>query len=114
MLRWLYTHLIFWPFFTLYLHGPRLAGYGFWAGKPAVDICSTITGAPSHLWVQNQDACMALLYREAEAILISLTVVLWFYFLINLWLFLQALLYLRLQIMCGMHARAQAAQLSGA
>ena len=57
---------------------------------------------------------MALLYREAEAILISLTVVLWFYFLINLWLFLQALLYLRLQIMCGMHARAQAAQLSGA
>ena len=102
MLRWLYTHLILWPFFALYLHGPRLAGYGFWAGRPAVDICSTITGVPSHLWVQNQDACMALLYREAEAVLISLTVVLWFYFLISMCLFLQGVLYFRLRVMCGM------------
>lgn len=102
MLQWLYTHMILLPFFALYMHGPRLAGYGFWAGKPPVDCCATITGVPSHLWVQNYDACMALLHRESEAILISFGVAIWFYFLINMWLFLQALLYFRLKRLCGM------------
>lgn len=103
MLRWLYQHLIFWPFFTLYLHGPRLAGYGFWAGKPAVDCCSAMTGVPSYLWLQNQDACMELLYKEAESVLITTGVVIWFYFLISLWLLLHGLLHLHLKRLCGVH-----------
>ena len=45
---------------------------------------------------------MALLYRESETVLISIGVGIWFYFLINMWLFLQALLYFRLKRLCGM------------
>lgn len=45
---------------------------------------------------------MELLYREAESVLISIGVVIWFYFLLSLWLFLQSLLHLRRSRLCGL------------
>jgi hypothetical protein len=53
---------------TMYLYGPaaQVAGIdlGFWQGRSAVDICSTMTGAPSDLWWAHPAACHHLIAQR--------------------------------------------------
>lgn len=77
---WAYDRFIFLPFFTLYLHGPRLAGYGFWGGRSPAEICSTITTLPQQIFLLDPELCNGIMRRETESIVLSCMVVLYFYY----------------------------------
>lgn len=48
----------------IFLNGPLLKGYGFWAGLPVQDICGTLSGMGSSHWernVENKKDCDQLI-----------------------------------------------------
>jgi hypothetical protein len=50
---------------TLYLHGPAIPvghlNVGFWQGRDIVDVCSTLTGVRSLLWVEQPTVCLDII-----------------------------------------------------
>ena len=77
-LRWLD------PLAKLYFGGPRLNGYGFWAGADAHDICAALTSVPSYHWHTHHAACAELMWRQYSAFRVGALFVggigvVWFY-----------------------------------
>jgi hypothetical protein len=54
----MYHHFFLRMVAKLYIHGPRLGGYGFWASKPAFAICAELHQNPSGeaFWTTNEAA----------------------------------------------------------
>lgn len=79
MLRWAFDRLLFAPFLALYVHGPALAGVGFWSGRDQADICATITTLPRHVFTADPMLCETIIHREARALLVTVSVCLYFW-----------------------------------
>jgi hypothetical protein len=56
---------------TLYFYGPALAGYGFWEGRSAVDICAADAAMPSSFFVEHPDVCAERLRLKVYAFYIG-------------------------------------------
>lgn len=91
LLVWLYRHAIFAPFLALYVHGPRLAGFGFWSGRNSADICSHITSLPGHVFAADPALCDAVIRREAHSLIVTCGCVAYFYSLLCLYMCLQTI-----------------------
>lgn len=59
------------PLLTLYLHGPRLGGYGWYQGMAYSAICAEITNVPEEHWKENSATCIALIGRRFEGFLVA-------------------------------------------
>ena len=89
VLAWLYRHMIFAPFLALYVHGPRLAGYGFWSGRDQADICAAITTLPGHVFSADPLLCEEVIRREAHSLIVTCGCVAYFYSVLCLLLCVQ-------------------------
>lgn len=74
-IQYLVTALFYFPFLQLYLNGPSIGGYGFWAGREPEDICSEITHIPSDHWQMHQDVCLKYIFLRFESFLMIITLV---------------------------------------
>ena len=64
------------PLHYLYLRGPALAGWGFWAGKRSADICADITHVPAHTWDTSMaPECAELVNRKFESFYVAVLMV---------------------------------------
>lgn len=73
------TLFILEPLAILYLHGPAMYGYGFWAGKEFPEICSALTGVSSGFWASHPDECTNLIRKRFDSFVIILFVSLYAY-----------------------------------
>lgn len=71
---------LFWktPLRILYLHGPSLAGYGFWANKQSADICSEITSVSATHWQLQPEMCSVLIDDHFESFHVGVTSLVYF------------------------------------
>ena len=69
--RSLHDTLVVRPLLRLYLMGPRLYGWGFWAGAPAIDICASLSNVPGDFWSDHPQECAMLITREFTATLVA-------------------------------------------
>jgi hypothetical protein len=61
------------PLERLYMLGPALSGWGFWAGKRLEDICSELTKVPAATWELMRHECEALVRRQFESFYVAVT-----------------------------------------
>lgn len=73
--------LLSYPLQKLYLKGPNPLGLGFWAGKPAQDICSTITGSPSYFWETHINECLNIISTHFESFMLTISILMYIIFL---------------------------------
>lgn len=59
------------PLRSLYFDGPAWAGWGFWNGAEAPDVCAALTGVGSGVWRRDPDTCSALLDRQFTAFVVG-------------------------------------------
>lgn len=59
------------PLRFIYLHGPSLAGFGFWNGVPYSQICAQITKVDNEHWKDHSFACQSLIDRQVDAFVVS-------------------------------------------
>lgn len=59
-----YNKIVLTPLARLYLWGPHLNGWGFWAGKALHDICAQMTHMPSDFWIHHPDECMQVISKS--------------------------------------------------
>ena len=74
----LYSWIIWMPLIQLYLKGPNFHGYGFWNGKPSIDICSYLTGRSSIKFYEDPEECFQILFTQVDAFLIAIHFVILF------------------------------------
>lgn len=70
VLHKMYILFLMIPMYYLYMKGPSFGGYGFWSGKSAPDICSTITSVDSHFWTSSTEKmqeCELIILREFDS-----------------------------------------------
>ena len=48
----------------LYLHGPGLWNFGFWASVSPLEICNRISTAAPEFWITRADACYDLIFAR--------------------------------------------------
>lgn len=48
----------------LYLHGPSLWNFGFWASVSPLEICNRISTAAPEFWIARADACQDLIFAR--------------------------------------------------
>lgn len=70
---------------NIYLYGPMLRGYGFWAGKSIEDICAQLTSADAAIWLQpqNMHECVKLIDKEVQSYVIVLQMILFFILIVK-------------------------------
>lgn len=69
------------PLRTLYLHGPNIAGYGFWANRLPEDICAELTSVSSAHWTKESALCHQLIEDHFESFHVGVTSLVYFVFL---------------------------------
>jgi hypothetical protein len=53
------------------LGGPKLWGYGMWAGEEPEDICNKLSaGVPGRHWAEHKEECIMLISRNFSSVLI--------------------------------------------
>jgi len=68
----MYRFLFVDPLLTIYRHGPSIAGYGFWEGMEAIDICAMLTpGVESKWWATQPEKCLAMIDAKANSFVVG-------------------------------------------
>ena len=93
LLGWVYERLLFAPVLALYIHGPTVAGIGFWSGREHADICVGLSSLPRHVFDADPALCHAIIQRQANSMLVTVSVCLYFWFLLSALACLQSLLH---------------------
>ncbi len=73
-----YAYVIVDPLRRLYLHGPRLHGYGFWKGAAPHDICAALTNYESAFWKNNEKECMQVIERDFNSLVVLVETIMYF------------------------------------
>lgn len=61
------------PLMTLYLKGPRLSGWGMWAGAEVEDICHGLSPElPSSRWRERSEDCIYLIAKSFEPTFVAI------------------------------------------
>jgi hypothetical protein len=80
MLVYIRETMVDMPLYYLWRHG------FMWGGMSSADVCSSLTGVPSHHWVANEVVCDELLLVKFNSILVTGLVLAWWIFLsMTLW-----------------------------
>jgi hypothetical protein len=67
------------PLKKLYMHGPYVTQYGFWAGKEHSDICSILTTMPATFWDhQDPSKCFEVIHRHFITFRTSIEIIIYF------------------------------------
>lgn len=54
----------------LYLRGPSIHSFGFWAGRQPEDICSALTNVPASHWAAHTIQCETLISNQISGLLL--------------------------------------------
>lgn len=73
-----YRRLLFGPLIRLYLDGPTLHGWGFWGGRPAVEVCAALSDVSAQFWERHPEVCAALVDRNVETLVVAAETVLYY------------------------------------
>lgn len=72
--NWIYLTVFYQPLEKFFFQGPTFLG--MWAGKPAHDICATITNTDSKIWLKNADDCQVEMQKHFTSFVVSIETIL--------------------------------------
>lgn len=59
-----YHRFILSAFARVYVHGPNIAGFGFWQGRSPEQVCASLTVSNEDFWRRNMDECHLIVSRH--------------------------------------------------
>jgi hypothetical protein len=96
-LNTLYHHIVYHPLKELYLKGPNLAGYGFWAGEEYHLICSKITNTPglNTVFIENPGICEDIIEKRFYSFLLAIQWIIGMYCVYSvIWIYIHRVVFI--------------------
>lgn len=87
-----YQILVINPLARLYMYGPAIFGWGFWAGQTIEDICAAKTNVPAQFWSDHPVECWMLIERQFNGFVIVIETLLYVWVWYQLWQLMKATL----------------------
>jgi hypothetical protein len=84
-----YHRFILSAFARVYVHGPNIAGFGFWQGQTPEQVCAHLTVSNEDFWRRNMDECHLIISRHFASWMVLLEFVV---YAVLLWKVLQGLM----------------------
>jgi hypothetical protein len=89
MLQHMYHRFILSALARVYVHGPSIAGFGFWQGRTPEQVCAHLTVSNEDFWRKNMDECHLIVSRHFASWVVLLEFVV---YAVLLWKVLQGLM----------------------